>query len=121
MVKSTLDAILHPKPKVDQPNMSYFDQLPSPEMATEMKKLLVEELEKGRLTIPKVLDNENNQLSRAVHNLAGKFSLLGMEKTFFLCREIENLLENGNSIDTLVQDLLNSINVSLAYLNSQNK
>lgn len=121
LVQSTLEAIFSPKPKVDMPNMEYFEQLPSSEMAIEMKALLIQELEKGKKTIPTVLDNDNNQLLRSVHNLAGKFSFLGMEKTFYLCREIESLLENGKTVDTLVRDLLDSIEVSLAFLNKDRK
>jgi HPt (histidine-containing phosphotransfer) domain-containing protein len=120
LVKSTLASIFSPKPKVDLPKMDYFEQLPSSEMATEMIQLLIEELEKGEKTIPTILNNENNLLSRTVHNLAGKFSLLGMEKTFYLCREIESLLENGKVVTTLVQDLQDSISESLKFLKQQN-
>jgi len=122
LVNSILEEIFQPKPnKVDLPNMSYFEQLPFPEMVTEMKQLLIAELEKGQKLIPSILNNENNELSRTVHNLAGKFSILGMENTFYNCREIENLLKDGKPVTNLVQDLLSSINVSLEFLNTSNK
>ena len=122
LVHSTLESIFNQNaPKFDEPNMDYFKDFPSPKLVSEMKELLIEELLNAQKKIPAILDDKDNQLSRTVHNLAGKFSLLGMEKTFNLCRTIESLLKDGKPINTLVQDLLSGIEVSLTYLNTQKK
>lgn len=120
LINSALEGILNKsKPKVDEPNMDYFNLFPNEELANEMKELLEEELLNAQQKIPNILDNEDNELLRVAHNLAGKFSLLGMEKTYNLCREIESLLRNGKSVSTLVQDLQKGIETSLVYLNAQ--
>ena len=120
LTKSVFEGLLFEKEAVkDDPNMDYFAQIPDEELQKEMKSLLIEELESARDRIP-IIDSLE-ELTSKIHNLAGKFSLLGMEESFNQSKELEHLLRKGEESKELLDKIVQSAEKGIEFLKKQNK
>jgi hypothetical protein len=120
LTKTVFEEIINgDKEILDIPNLSYFEQIPTEELKIMMKDLLLKELIKAKEDIPIYINTDTKQLIRTIHNLASKFSILGMENTFHLSKKIETELRNDKAVGGLIDDLLKRINLALEYLTTK--
>jgi len=81
--------------------------------------MLRDDLSTTLIEIPKVANTDRKQFIHLVHNMAGKFSILGMKRTFELGRRLERLLKNGGSDTDLTKELLTRLEVGIAFLEKE--
>ena len=88
------------------------------EILAELKKNMLEEFEDNFNKLPYLIDEKNLEVIKSkVHQMSTKFSLLEMEKSFLLSKEIDmNMLIDSENQLVNTQDLLIDIEIVIEQL-----
>ena len=88
------------------------------EFINQIKELIKEEFKANIEIIPQLLENKNlKEIKSKVHQMVSKFSLLEMDNSYNLSKEIDlNILENPKKQIPNMQQLLVDIEIALTQL-----
>ncbi len=114
-LKEVLSKISHQE---NQANFNYFDVFEDENIKREMQNLLYNELKDANRFIPIEIEKEDYlALENRIHKLSSKFSILGMEHTFTIAKEIEKKLRQKCMDKTLLDTFIIDIKKAITFCN----
>ena len=102
---------------MEQPNLSYIDQLSAGNISFKEKLITVikEEFpDEKEVYLANIQTKNYKEAAENVHKIKHKISILGLEKSYEIARTFENNLKEGNT--DLKEDFKNILHVISEYL-----
>ncbi len=106
---------------MEKPNLDYLDEIaPNDELRNELITLMYSDLVESRKLIKEHSEkNDTDALLTVVHNIVSKFSVLAMQDTFNITREIITDVRDRNTINKeKIAQLLSGLDVAIEFINS---